>query len=156
MSFTPGLSVVLFTNATAVSITGTTAETTLRSFTLKGGMFGPNDVIEVISLWSYTNVARNKTLKVKIGTSIYQAIIPTTTASIARSCNIINRNSTASQVVANPASANEYGSSVASISTLTEDVSVDKTFSLTGQPSNVADTITLEATLVRIWKNPNS
>lgn len=154
MSYIPGLPIVLFVNAVGVSITGTTAETTLRSFTLKGGMFGPNDIIECVTMWSYTNVARNKTCKVKIGTSIYQAVIPTTTASLVRSCNIINRNSTASQVVANPAGANEYGTSVASISTLTEDVSVDKTFSITGQPSNVADTITLEATMVRIWKNP--
>lgn len=130
-----------------------TTEVTLFSKTLPGGLVGPNDYLDIMTRWSYTNAATNKTLRVKIGTSVYMAHVATTTASCVRHVNINFRNSTASQVVTGVNQSTDSGVSATPVATFTEDLSVDKTFAITGQNANVATTITLESFWAILWKN---
>ena len=152
MSFNPYIPTMFAMTAVASSITGSTSETTLFSKTLKAGMMGPNDFLEVITRWTYTNSAATKTLRVKIGTSAYLANVASTSNTLVRRVLIHNRNSLASQVCFGVAPTNDNGITTTAIATFTEDVSVDKTFAITAQNNNVAPTTTLESFLAILWR----
>lgn len=154
MSYTPFIPVPLLFRGNSSSVTGTLVETTLASVVLKAGMVGPNDYIEAFTSWSYTNVARNKTLSLKIGSSSYLAMVTSNTLTLVRHVEIHMRGALNSQVTYPTTVASDNSTSTTAIATFTEDLSVDKTLALTGTLSNTADTINLEACMVILWKNP--
>ena len=51
------------------SVTGTTTETSIRSYTIPGGTIKVGDVLRITAAWSWTNNANTKTPRVRIGTS---------------------------------------------------------------------------------------
>lgn len=129
---------------TSVSVTGTTDETTLFTATLPGGLLGPNGVLCVDQLHSWTSNANNKNFRLYLGSTVFAWIVRTTGAVSGWQRFIFNRNNQASQVTtALAASGWEVPGGV--VITGTEDTSADLTFKLTGQLANAADTLVLEA-----------
>lgn len=152
MSYGPFTPFMFASSAVAASSTGVTTEVTMFSKTLKAGMVGPNDYIDIWTRWSHTNSAPTKTYRVKIGTTAYLAAVLSTSASFQRRVLIMNRNSLASQVAFGVALLTDSGVTTTAASTFTEDLSVDKTFALTIQLGTAAPTAVLESFYAIIWK----
>lgn len=139
----------------AAAHTGDTAETALASFTVPGGAMGPNGVIRVTALWTYTNSANVKTLRVRLGGlsgAIFQANTVSTSNVIVTQRTIHNRNSQLSQVGFNVSVANSFVAvgSGSPPATGSEDTSVDQALVISCQLANSSETVTLEACLVEL------
>lgn len=138
--------VTLAVSSTPSSITGTTVETALATITIPGGLMSANGTIEVMSLWSYTNSANAKNLRLRWGSmsgSTVFAVGATTSASCFNYCIARNNNSTSSQKLF-AAGALGFGTS-ATISTPSIDTSANFSIYLTGQVASAAETVTLES-----------
>lgn len=57
--------VTLAQSGAAVSLTGTTSETVLATYTLPGGLMSANGQIEIIHFWNVVNSANNKTVRIR-------------------------------------------------------------------------------------------
>jgi hypothetical protein len=146
---------ILGASAVAAAHTGDTSETVLASFTLPGGAMGPNGVIRVTGLWTYTNSANNKTLRVRLGGlsgTAFQANVVSTTNVAATQRTIQNRNAQSSQVGFNVSAAASFtaAGSGSPPATGAVDTSVDQLVVLTGQLASASETVTLEACLVEL------
>jgi hypothetical protein len=135
----------LAASAVQSSNTGNINETTLASVALPAGAVGPNGILRIFSLWSFTNNANSKTPRVKIGSAnnLFNAV-QTSVACLQLMSVIRNRNDQAVQVgqARNLAAA---GGSTQAIASFTIDMSSSQTIDFTGQLTNVADVIALEA-----------
>jgi hypothetical protein len=138
-------------SAVAQSVTGTTTETTLATITIPAGSMGPNGQIEVTTLWSCTNSANNKTLRVKFGSTAFLNVAATTSAAIHVLTRIANRNSAASQVGSPSSTTNSLGATGASVTTAAIDTTADVTLAITGQLASASETLTLESYIVKIY-----
>lgn len=148
--------VVLFSKGNASSVTGTTVETTLGSFTCKAGMVGKNDYFEVYCDWSHTNSANSKTLSFKIGSTNFIATVDgASVISYFRHVQVSMRGATNSQVSFRAAATIDNGTNAVAPATGAEDMSVDKTIAFTGTLANSGETITLESGFVILWKEQN-
>lgn len=137
----------LYQSGTAVALTGTTAETTLVSVVIPGGMLKANGKIIVICTWSHTNSANNKTKRIKYGTfDFINAHVETTSATSRDFASMHQR--TASSQVAFPNT--NFGSSSTALLTGSIDSSVDQTLAITGQLASSGETLTLESALVEV------
>lgn len=143
--------IVIAQSAVASPITGTTTETTLATITVPANVMGANGRIEITTMWSTTNSANNKTLRVKFGSLTMQSIVMTTNASIQVTAIIANRNNTASQV-ASPNSSTGTGATTNAVQTASIDTTAAVTILITGQLANTGETITLEAYSVKLFK----
>lgn len=150
-TITIGSTIVLAQSAVAQSVTGTTTETTLATITVPANAMGANGRIEITTMWSYTNSANNKTLKVKFGGTTLQNITATTTASLQVAMMIANRNAANSQV-ASPNSSTGSGATTNAVQTAAIDTTAAVTILLTAQLANTGETITLEAYSVKLFK----
>ena len=146
---------VLGASAVAAPHTGDTSETVLASFTLPGGAMGPNGIVRVTTLWTCTNNANAKTMRIRLGgltgTAFLAASVAATNVGIMQR-TIHNRNSSASQVAFNAASAGSFANVAggAAPATGAVDTSADQVIAISGQLANAADTMTLEACLVEL------
>lgn len=145
-----GIGYVVCKSAVASSITGTTSETTLGTCNIPANSMGPNSQIEIISLWSNTNSANNKTMKAKLGGSTLAPAVPTTTASLQSYVRVANRNATNSEVSNPSASLSGFSTSTSTVTTISIDTTAATTVSFTGQLATSSETTTLESYLVRI------
>lgn len=146
--------------STDTSLTGLTSEEILYSLVIKAGTVGLNDVLSVHPLFSYTNSANNKTLRVKIGadvatgTTIWSAV-NTTTLSAGPRIGLRSRNSLGAQILEHVGnggfgSAEGYGSSGTDLTTTAIDFSIDRTLFITGQLALAGESITLRSVIVRL------
>lgn len=134
----------------AASHTGDTNETTLATVSIPPP--GPNGVVRIEALWSFTNSGNAKTLRYKLGGTTIYSTAPTTTASGRHSVTLFNRNSAASQVgpVNAIGTSSAFGNLGASLATATVDMSAAVNLTLTAQLASAGETITLEAYLVEM------
>ena len=139
----------VFLSGTASSVTGTTTETTLATITIPANAMGPNGQIEIIPLWSFTNSANTKTMRVKFASTAFYTQAATATAVTQSLVRIANRNSASSQVGAPGANAG-LGNFTAAVITSAENTTSPVTLTITGQLTNTGETITLESYLVRV------
>lgn len=134
----------------AVVLTGTTSVTTLATFTIPAGLIGTNGKVKFYPLWSNTNNANNKTLRVVLNswTTVYTAV---SVNSVHNSGLLIlrNFNSETTQRMSSGMVAG-LGSSTGSVAAPTIDTTAAVTVSVTGQLANSADTMTLEGLFVEI------
>lgn len=155
---------LLLNNHTQILHTGTTAETTLRSFTLPGGSIGANGACRIRIEYRTLGGGGTKTVRIKFGgTTVYQMVVPQGSADYRiGNVTILNRNSESAQVYeANP-SYTKNGSTVSfdtadvgsDTRTMAVDTATNTTIEVTGQLANAADTIRLEA--VSIWVDKKS
>lgn len=147
---------VLAQSAVAVSHTGDLVETVLATVTIPAGAMRANGAVRVSSLWTYTNSANNKRMRVKLGgvggTAFFDSTQTTTATYTDPGRTIQNRNSEASQV-GRPA-ASTQGSTTSAVVTSAIDTSVAQTIVFTALLANTGETITLESYLVEIMPAP--
>jgi hypothetical protein len=133
------------------TVTGTTAETTLASVNVPGGLMGENGAVRITALFSYTNSANTKTLRVKWGAGNAFVSGPTTSNAFLLSVVIYNRGTTGQQV-SQPAGLAGTGTSTVDPAYASLDTSKDQTISFTGTLSNTSEQIKLESYIVEVIK----
>ena len=139
----------IFSLSAPVVLTGTTSATTLATITIPAGLIGANGKLKIYPLWSTTNNANNKILRVNIG-----GLICTTMASqnfpnnsglvIIRNINSESVQKCSSGLVAG------IGSSFGSIASITIDTTAATNISLAGQLAVGTDTLTLEDLFIEV------
>lgn len=140
---------VLAQSAAAVSHTGDTSQTTLATVTIPANSMGKNGRIRVTTVWSYTNSANNKSLRVSFGGTNFLSSNVTTTASVQDQRTISNRGVTNSQVGLT-STVGGFSSSAVSPVTASVDTTADVSLIFSGQLANSAETVTLESYLVEL------
>lgn len=137
-------------SAVAVSVTNTTVETTLATITIPANAMGPNGWIEVYATFSYTNSANSKILRIRLGGTAVGSSSVTTTAALTGALFIHNRNDVASQLCA-PGNLGFSATANASVAT-TFDSTGPLALTINGLMAALAETITLERFVVRVFK----
>lgn len=139
-------------SATSVSLTGTTDETTLASYTLPAGFVRTGGRIEVYTLWSMTGSTNAKTKRVKIGSTAFMAVATTsgTTVALGRLTTLFARSRT-SQLAILASAPSGAGAQSSANTTGTEDLDTSLTLAITGQLASSGETLTLEAYSITIF-----
>lgn len=140
---------LIYVNNIGATLTGTTTETVLSTFTFPSKLASPNMTIVASSLWSTTNNANNKTLRARLngtsGTEFLSVAISTST-SFQTETMIRHRNSVASQIGMSAGTTTQYGLSGNAVVTSNIDMSsANRDIVLTGQLANSSDSIILRA-----------
>ena len=144
------LSQILFYALTAaVALTGTTVETTLVTLTIPAGLIGSSGKVKLYPLWSVTNNANNKTVRVKLGGSTGYFLQSSGYAQLSNLVIFRNFNSESVQKVSSGLPAG-LGSTSGAFTSLTIDTSAATTIEVTGQLTNSGDTLTLESLFVEL------
>jgi len=144
------LSQIHFYNLTAaVALTGTTSETTLLTVNIPASLIGASGKVKMYPLYSMTNNANSKTLRVKLGGSTaFSAVVSNSSQS---SALVIIRNIGSESVQKSSTSVvSGLGNTGTALNTLAIDTSVATTITVTGQLANSADTMTLEGFFMEI------
>jgi hypothetical protein len=141
--------VILCQSGAAQAHTGDTNEFTAATCTIPAGALGANGRVEVDALFSYTNSANAKTLKVKFGGTIFHQAAPTTTATDRVLTFTANRNTTNSQV--GPAPGLSSGTSTGTAVTASVDTTAAVDITITEQLALNTETVTLESYSVRLY-----
>jgi hypothetical protein len=142
---------LVLVGGTGWSTTGDTNENTLTSVTIPGGSLGPNGTLSIDTLWSYTNSANTKTMRIRFGSlagNILLNITATTTATARFLSRSSNLNSQSSQIVFANGSIGNSGNPV---SNLTVDTTVDSILYFRGLNGLSSETIKLESYLVEVF-----
>lgn len=141
-------------SAVQVPLTGTTVETALATVSVPANAMGANGILRITPLVSNNNSAGTKTTRVRFGGlagTIYQSSAATTTLSTRLQCQIHNRNATNSQVGASTAITG-FGVAAGAPVTSALDTTAAQDIVISGQLSNGADNMALEAYLIEILK----
>lgn len=142
----PAGSPVLAQSGVASSVTGTTAETTLASIVIPGGLMGPDGVIRINAGTTQTSNANAKTYTVRLGGVSVVQLNAANGAAASIAIAIANRNSQASQYVRNTSHAATTGVGT----TVSVNTAVDQTLTISATLANAADTATLESYTVEV------
>jgi hypothetical protein len=134
---------VLSQSGASSSVTGTTTETTLATITIPGGSMGPNGSLRISPLWSYTNSANTKTLRIKFAGNTCYSSTPTTSAGLQAYFTIRNNNSASAQSAIGTGTSSGSGGSSTAVVSLTVDTSLDQVVVITGQLASAAENISL-------------
>lgn len=139
---------VLAQSGVAASVTGTSSETVLATYTLKGGTMGPNGAVRVSFAATHTNSANNKTYYVRIGSMLFATLNTTTTATVQEARLVRNRGNEASQVSFNGGT----GAVVSTVAMATGSVNTknDQLLTISGQLGSASETITLEGYTIEL------
>lgn len=143
-------SVILGASGAAVSGAADTNENTLATIAIPAGAMGLNGILRVTTLWTITNSGNNKTLRTKLGSTDYGAVVATTSVGYREQRQIQNRGSAASQVAFIQANGSSWGGAAGSNVTGTENTATALNLLLTGQKASAGETITLESYLVEL------
>jgi hypothetical protein len=140
---------VILVSNTAISNTTTTTENTVYTGVIPGGSIGINGSIHCTSLYSMTNNANVKTVKIKFnGVTVFNYILTASQASVSFYSIIRNRASMAVQV-GGPNNSNSGGTfnsgSAVAVGTYTFNTAADITVTVTIQNAVGTDTSVLEA-----------
>lgn len=145
---------VLAKSGASASFTGAVGEQSIVSYTLPGGLMTPWSQLEIIILWSYTNSANTKILRVRHssvggGTAgdAYFYFAGTTTASVQNICAIRSNNSITAQKGwgIGTGGVSGLGALNASLSAFNRNLANASDIVLTGQLASAAETITIDA-----------
>lgn len=126
-------------------ITGTTAETVMTSFTLPGGLLGPNGALEVQAQFSTNQSANIHISRIYLGPSILHVAAPVNTTYQGVRAIIANRNSQNAQISSPSNLFSPEAAGVNAINTATIDTSVNQTVSIRCGLVAAADSMTLES-----------
>lgn len=133
----------LYQSGASASCDGTTNENILATYTLPAGTMGANDIIEIDSLWTYTNSANNKLVFHRFGGTDFLAPILTTSARSQLKCIIRAANSVSAQIGHVPTVVTPYGSSGVSAVSGTVNTANNVTISIIGQKATAGEVLTL-------------
>lgn len=130
-----------------ISMTGSTAASTLATISIPAGAMGANGQIEIDSFWSGTNSGNNKTMRHVFGGTNYLAQNFTTQLAWHALTTIWNTGATGTQKGSNN---NTYGALSAALNTSSVDTTGAVTVALTGQLADSSETLTLERYSVKL------
>jgi hypothetical protein len=133
---------VLSSSAVAASCALTAVDEVLGSFTVRAGIIGVNSIIQIEPLWTFTNSANNKILKVRIGGVTVYSATRTTSVKEAPLIVLANRNSLASQI--QPYDNAYVTADAGAPATYTINFANLVTVDIIGQRANSSDTLKLE------------
>ena len=140
----------VFSLSAPVVLTGSTSVVTLATITIPAGLLGANGKLKIYPLWSTTNNANVKTLRVVFGggsaltTMTSQSVPNNSGLLIIRNINSESAQKTSSGLVAG------IGSSSGSIASTTIDTTAATTLVISGQLAVGTDTLTLEDLFVEV------
>lgn len=138
----------IYQNNVQVSHTGTTAETTILTFTIQGNEIGANGSFHILPLYSAIGVTGNKTLRIRFnGTTMSTVVLATTNISGQFYYILRNRNNTASQVqgYSSTATGAKFIESSNIVSTRTIDITQPITVTITAENTVPTETSGVEA-----------
>lgn len=138
-------------SAVAATVPADTTEDVLATITLPP--LGIHDRVEVETIWTLTNGANNKILRVRLGGlsgTAFMNVTLTTSASLRMLTTIANRGATNAQVGFQEQSSGSFAASSVANKTGTVDTSVATSLVITGQKAASGDTLTLEAYTVKV------
>ena len=145
---------VLAVSGTAASAAADTLENVLATITIPAGSIGANGQLWVYTLWSYTNSANIKTMRVRLGGASGTqalAISQNTSTHFADLRIIQNVNAENSQIFFDRGSVPHPGAtSVGTSITAAIDTSAATTLVLSGQKASAGETLTLSAYSVMV------
>lgn len=133
---------VISVSAVPKSCASTSVNEVLDTFSIPAGTLGVNSVIQIEPLWSFTNSANSKILKVRIGGIEVYNVTRTTSVKEAPLIVLANRNSLSSQIQVLDSNYIIGGANLPA--TYTIDFSKSITVDITGQRASGADTLKLE------------
>lgn len=149
-----GGSCLLAISQVASSVTGTTSETNLASYTLQSGLMSANGQLEVFVLWSYTNSVNTKAPRMRfgfdydpLGGNIFYNPSITTTNTLQSFMILKNNNAQNAQLGFANNTGSGYATSIGSVVTSswnTASTSYKTGLHFNGALGNAADTLTLE------------
>ena len=144
----------LASSAVGVSCPADTSEDILATITVPAGAIGANGQLRIWQLWSCTNNANSKTMRVRLGGVSGTQFLGAGVSSIATWQNVTiirNRNSQSSQI----GFASNQGTPFATTTTTNQTGAVDTSASqdivISGQKGTAGDTLTLEAYMVELY-----
>jgi hypothetical protein len=144
LALAPRVIILAQQNTQVVAPTDTTNESTLFSFTLPGGLLGPNDSLRIGAHMSCDNNANSKILRVRFGGSIALSSGTVTTAAYSHMNVIIaNRNSRTAQTTRM-----SYSYAGANGGPLAINTTVDQLITVTIQKGVATDNAALESVMV--------
>lgn len=145
--------IVLAASGAAVTAPADTNENTLVTITVPANAMGANGILRITTLWTYTNSANSKTLRVKFGGTTFMGVSQTTSNTYSDQRNIANRNATNSQV-AWPQGSGSGGFNVSgsAVTTGTIDTTSSQDILITAQKASGAETLILERYLVELLR----
>lgn len=160
-----GGKVLLAQQSPSLALTGNTTDhsgpsgSTRAIVSVPAGMLGANGIIEIETLWTYTNNANVKNLRVRFGGTggvLFLNTAPTTSYGVQNTCYIRNNNATNAQKGYTAAAGSHFGSTTATPwpTTGAIDTSVAQDVVIAGQLANTADSITLES--YAVWVRPSA
>ncbi|SEN70539.1 hypothetical protein SAMN05216404_106140 [Nitrosospira multiformis] len=133
---------ILAGSAIGFSCSLTSIDEPLDSFAIPAGLLGVNSILQIEPLWTFTNSANNKILKVKVGGVTVYSATRTTSVKEAPLIVLANRNSLASQIQPYDGA---YGTAGASApATHSIDFANNVVVDITGQRADSGDALTLE------------
>lgn len=140
---------------TPVSVTGTTTETVLWTGTVTANSMGSNGCLRITSMWTYTNSANNKNLRVRLGGisgTVYTNVTASTTATMQTMTFIRNRDNHSSQIGFVVSGASCFSTSTGAPVTSSVNTEGDVQLVITGQLGTSTETIQLETVDVELLK----
>lgn len=144
---------VLGRSAVAVSCPADTTEDILATITVPANSMGANGMLRITTLWSFTNSANLKTMRVRFGgaSGTQYVLLSFNTALTASYSQILigNRNATDSQV-GPMAGSTSFSTNANSPITSSVDTTAETSIVLSGQKASSGETITLEMYLVEL------
>jgi hypothetical protein len=146
--FIPAVMVVA-QSAVAASHTGDTNDFTFATVQIPAYAMGPNGRLRITTLWSCTNNANNKNVRVKFDGTSFTDLVLTSVANARAVTEISNRNANNSQVGA-PVNFAGVGTNTGALITAAIATSSNKNITITAQLATAGDTVTLEAYVIEL------
>ena len=143
---------VLYSNLTTESLTGTTAETTLATIPIKGGVLGVDGKLRFYILGTVTNSANTKSFRLKHASTPLWQMAYTTAVGVTSQILFLNKNSESSQVTALFNTTGFGGAAATVVTPSAINTSADFSLTITGQLANSADSISVTAIFVEIMQ----
>jgi len=139
----------IFSLSAPVSLTNSTSVVTLATITIPAGLLGANGKLKIYPLWSTTNNANQKTLRLNIGGVLCSTMTSQSVPNNSGLLIIRNTNSESAQKCSSGLVAG-IGSSSGSIASTTIDTTAATTLLISGQLAVGTDTLTLEDLFVEV------
>jgi len=155
------MSIVIATTG-PVTLTGVITETNFAALRIPANTIGKNGLVEVRTLWSYTNSANNKTFNVRFnptvgaigGGSLGPASTVTTTATAQGLQAFGNSGATNAQYSFNVQQVTPYGAAGTTLALGTVDTTADSYVNINGTIAAAGETLTLQHAAVVIFPVP--
>lgn len=138
----------------SANVAGDATEANVVAVTIPGGVLGPNGVLRVTALWTYSNSASTKAMRIRFGGlagSVYQSTTATTAAAVRQTTSVWNTNTQSAQAGLAASVVENTATATANV-TSAVDTSADTTVNFTAAWGAAAsgENITLRGYLIEV------